>query len=297
MRTKLFLIGAAAWLGLSACATAPTQQPQPPVALLDAHTHMMVENISPDEEIARLKAAGVSRVLLMHTEPEVIAAMARKYPDFVIPSLSVARPTVKGVHLDKDTGPLMARLRAERAICGFGEVPAASIGDPDSLRGVYAAAASTGAPLNMHIDLAKPEAVAAVEAAATANPKMHLVLAHLGWTAGPELIGGLLDAHPNLYTDVSIRFDAPGSLPWRNNGVDLSVLAADGSIPPAWRAVITRHPDRFLFAMDINSFGPRYTMMSELVMVARKALAPLPRPVQEAIAHGNAERLLAGCGR
>ncbi len=66
-------------------------------------------------------------------------------------------------------------------------------------------------------------------------------------------------------------------------------------MPPAWRAVMERHPDRFLFAMDINSFGPRYTITADLVKTGRKALASLPRPLAEAVAHGNAERLLRGC--
>jgi len=281
---------------LATCATA-SPRAVAPVPLLDAHTHLMVEILSADEEIALLRKAGLDRVMLMHTDPDVISALARKYPGFVIPSLSVARPTVKGLHLDADTGPLMLRLRQARQICGFGEIPGFIFGDNPDFQSVYAAAAATGAPVNIHTDLAKPENVAALEAAASAYPKAHFVLAHLGWTAGPELIGRLLDAHPNLYTDVSIRFDPPGSLPWRNNGLDLSILTADRTLQPGWRALIERRPDRFLFAMDINSFGPRYTMMEELVATARKALAPLPRPIQAAIAHGNAERLLAGCGR
>jgi predicted TIM-barrel fold metal-dependent hydrolase len=137
---------------------------------------------------------------------------------------------------------------------------------------------------------------AELEATLSALPSLQFVLAHLGWTAGPDLIGRLLDAYPNLYTDLSIRLDPPGSLPWRNNGLDLSILAADLSFLPAWRALIERHADRFLFAMDINSFGPRYTLAEQLVSTARAALAPLPRPVQEAVAHANIERLLRGCG-
>jgi predicted TIM-barrel fold metal-dependent hydrolase len=288
--------GVCAALTVAGAGTGARAAGPPPLALFDAHTHMMVEAITPDEEIARLKKAGIARVLLMHTDPDVIAALARKYPGYVIPSLSLARPTVKGVHLDQNTGALMARLSADHAVCGFGEIPGTSFGDNESLRAVYAAAASSGAPVIVHTDLAKPANVAALEAAASAYPEMHLVLAHLGWTAGPELIGRLLDAHPNLYTDVSIRFDPPGSLPWRNNGLDLSVLTSDGAIQPQWRALIERHPDRFLFAMDINSFGPRYQMMEQLVQTARKALAPLPRPIQESVAHDNAERLLQDCG-
>jgi predicted TIM-barrel fold metal-dependent hydrolase len=271
---------------------------QPPLAFFDAHTHMMVENLTPDEEVALLKKAGIAHVLLMHNEPEVIAALARKYPGFVIPSLSFTRPTSKSVHLDENAGPLVTSLYADHAICSVGEIGGGSFDAASApLRLIYAAAAASGAPVNVHTDIGKAENLAAVEAALSTYPKMKFVLAHLGWTAGPDLIGRLLDAHPNLYTDMSIRLDPPGSLPWRNNGLDLSILRADNTFQPEWRALIERHLDRFLFAMDINSFGLRYTITEVLVSTARKALAPLPQPVQEAIAHGNIERLLGGCGR
>ena len=295
MRLSL-LLGAAA-----ACAATlawPAGAAAPPLAFVDAHTHLMVENLTPDEEVALLRKAGIARVVLMHNEPEVIAALAKKHPGFVIPSLSFTRPTEKSVHLDDAAGPLTARLYAGHAICSVGEIGGGNFSaDSGPLRAIYAAAAASGAPVNVHTDLARAENLAAVEAALSAYPKLHFVLAHLGWTAGPDLIGRLLDAHPNLYTDLSIRLDPPGSLPWRNNGLDLSVLRADDTFQPEWRALIERHPDRFLFAMDINSFGPRYTITEELVSTARKALAPLPRKVQEAVAHGNIERLLHGCGR
>ncbi len=288
-------------LGAAACAamlSMPVPAQEPPLAFFDAHTHMMVENLTPDEEIALLRKAGITHVVLMHNEPEVIAALARKYPGFVIPSLSFTRPTPKSVQLDETAGPLVAKLYADHAICSVGEIGGGNFNAASSpLRSIYAAAAASGAPVNVHTDIAKPENLAAVEAAVSTYPNMKFVLAHLGWTAGPDLIGRLLDAHPNLYTDMSIRLDPPGSLPWRNNGVDLSILRADNTFQPEWRALIERHPDRFLFAMDINSFGRRYTMTEELVRTARQALAPLPRPVQEAIAHGNLERLLGNCGR
>lgn len=286
---------AAALIGLTGCA-ATGLRTAPPLRLLDVHTHMMIENITPDAEVALLKQAGIDRVVMMHNEPPVLAALARKYPGFVIPSLGLTRAaTGPGLRLDANSGTAMERAYRDGGACAFGEIPGTIFGESADINAIYAAATSTGAPLLWHIDLAKPETVAMVERAATANPKMNLILGHLGWTAGPELIGRLLDAHPNLYTEVSIRFDAPGSLPWRNNGADLSILAADETVPPAWRAVMERHPDRFMFAMDINSFGPRYTITADLVKTGRKALASLPRPLAQAIAHGNAERLLRGC--
>lgn len=268
----------------------------PPLRFVDSHTHLMIENLTPDEEVALLKKAGLSGVVLMHNVPDEIAALAKKYPGFVIPSLSFTRPGPKSPRLDDNAGPLVSSLSADHRICSVGEMNGASLeADKGPLHGLYAAAAASGAPVIVHTDLANPDNIRAVESAVTTYPKLKFVLAHLGWTAGPELIGRLLDAHRNLYTDLSIRLDPPGSIPWRNNGLDLTVLQADDTFQPAWNALILRHPDRFLFAMDINSFGMRYTLTEQLVATARKALAPLPRKVQEGIAHGNIERLLRGC--
>ena len=294
-RTLLTLSAAACAMTLAGPATVSAQAP---VALLDMHAHMMVENITPDEEIALLKKVGLNRVLFMHSDPEALSALARKYPDFIIPALSITpRGGPKGLKLDEAAGPALQKLASDKTICAFGEISGgAGYGDTPTFRAIYAAAEATGAPISLHIDLVKPETVAALEAGLKAYPKMKLILAHLGWTADAALIGRLLDAYPNLYTDVSIRFDAPGSLAWRNNGLDLSILDKDEHVPADWLAVMKRHPDRFLFATDINSFGPRYTIEEDLVKTARKALAPLPRPLQDAIGHGNAEKLLKGCG-
>jgi predicted TIM-barrel fold metal-dependent hydrolase len=288
------LAAAAAFVGTQGLA-----QDSPPIKFVDVHMHVMTENITPDEEVALMKKVGVSRAVFMDNDPEKLAALAKKYPEFVIPSISITRPTPNGLGLNENTGPEIEKLYKEHKICAIGEVGGGNLSADSAgrapIRGILAAAQNTGAPIIFHIDLAKPETVAAVESVLTAYPKMKFVLAHLGWTAGPDLIGRLLDAHSNLYTDVSIRLDAPGSLAWRNRGLDLSVLQADETFPPAWRAVIDRHPDRFLFATDINSFGPRYTIAADLMATARKALASLPRTTQELIAHGNVERLLGSC--
>ena len=274
---------------------------QAPLRLIDAHTHVMTENITPDEEVALLKKAGINRVVFMHNVPEELATLTKKYPGFVIPALSVSRnPTAKGVKLDENTGATLSKLFADGAICVLGEVPGRFDGPPEDVakyrRAIYAAANANSAPINAHLDFASAETLAFTEQALKDFPKAKFMLAHLGWTAGPELMGRLLDTYPNAYTDVSIRFDAPGSLPWRNNGLDLSILTADGGFQPGWRELIERHPDRFLFAMDINSFGPRYTITQDLADTARKALAKLTPRTRLAVAHGNIQRILNGCG-
>jgi hypothetical protein len=121
-------------------------QPKPPapVKLLDSHTHMMIENLTPDEEIAMLKKAGLDGVILIHTDADVIAALGKKYPDFVIPSLGLGRPQVKGLHLDADSGPTMAKAYAAHQVCSFGEIPGGDFGTNPNLDAIYAVAQSTG---------------------------------------------------------------------------------------------------------------------------------------------------------
>jgi hypothetical protein len=141
MRNTVSIIAAAALAAtLAGCASGSGASGPPP--LLDAHTHMMIENITPDAEIDLLKQAGIARVVLIHYDPEVIAALAKTYPGYVIPALGVARPQVKGVHLDADTGPLMAKLYTEHAICAFGEITG-GFADNANFDAIYAAAAST----------------------------------------------------------------------------------------------------------------------------------------------------------
>ena len=56
------------------------QDPQP-IKFVDVHMHMMVENITPDEEIALMKKVGVSRAVFMHNEPDKLQEIAKRYED------------------------------------------------------------------------------------------------------------------------------------------------------------------------------------------------------------------------
>ena len=75
------------------------------------------------------------------------------------------------------------------------------------------------------------------------------------------------------------------------------MLDANNALQPEWRRLMERYPDRFLFAMDISPTGPRGRDQRavELADIARKALSVLLRASQEAIAHGNVEKLLQDC--
>ncbi|MDF7775305.1 amidohydrolase family protein [Sphingomonas sp. AOB5] len=291
MRASLCLVA----LALAGCAS--TRE----IPFVDAHSHL-VPNLTPDEEVAKFRASGLRAVVIMNPDPAAMRDLGSRHGDFVIPFLSIARlPEMAGIRLTPNAAAAMATVEAEGAVCGLGEVPTRvvpatepsddlALFNPDRLP-VYALANARALPLNIHVTIDTPAVEAAVSRIAREYPRMKLILAHAGWSAGPDVLGRLLDAHPNLYADLSIRLDpAAGFVQPR----ETTILAADGSLLPEWRALIERHPDRFMFAMDITG-AERPAYIERLIAIARQAFAPLPRKLQHALAHGNIERLLAGC--
>ncbi|MGR4866583.1 amidohydrolase family protein [Caulobacter sp. LARHSG274] len=271
------------------------------IPYVDAHSHLLTI-MAPDEEIALFRAAGLAGVVIMHPDPEALERVAKRHPGYVTPSISLARTAgMTGLRPGPEAVSAFARLQAKGSVCGFGELPtrydpalypsdAASFGSPFRQR-IYALAQGRKTPVSAHVSLESPETIAAVEAVAADHPDMPLILAHAGWSAEADLIGRLMAGHPNLYADLSIRLDPARA---DNPNLRLSILTADGVLKPEWRAVIERFPGRFLFAMDVTEAN-RHGRIPELLATARRAFAPLPREVEDAVAHGNIQRLMRGC--
>jgi predicted TIM-barrel fold metal-dependent hydrolase len=275
-----------------------------PVRYVDAHVHL-VRVLTASEEIAALKAAGVARGVFMHPEIAELKAATAIDPKFGIPFISIARiPAMKGLRLGPDSAAAMAALYAKGEVCGFGEIPtriepraepddASHILNPDR-QAIYAAANARGVPVNMHISLTNPATVKAVETIAARYPRMPIILAHAGWDADAATNAALMAKHPNIHADLSIRLDHPATA--SPNEVKLSVVGADGALKPDWRALIERFPDRFLFGLDVTG-DQRPLRIAQLVRDAKVTLGALPRRVEEAVAHGNIERLIGSCGK
>lgn len=288
---------------LLACAMPGAAQERKPVRYVDAHVHLNPE-LGPDVEFKALRAAGIERGFVMHPDQARLRAAIAADPRFVIPFASIARtPTMEGMRLGPDTAQALGALWAKRAVCGLGEIPtrieprtlptdAAALLAPER-QAVYALANAKRIPVNLHVSLAAPESEAAIATIARRYPQMSLILAHAGWETGAEVMARLMGAHRNINADLSIRLDRPGTgLP---NEAGLSIVDARGALKPEWRAVIERFPTRFLFALDVSD-ARRLARVPVLVADARLALGALPRRVEEAVAHGNAERIAGSCG-
>jgi predicted TIM-barrel fold metal-dependent hydrolase len=300
-------------LSLAACASVPPPAAQ--VRYIDAHSHILAQ-MSAAEEVALLRASGISGAIIMHPEMGPIDAMRAGNEGFIVPAVSLARlPQMPGLHLGPQAASVMAGLADRGEACGFGEIPTRimprteptddlSLLNPDR-RAIYAAANARGLVVSLHIDITDAKVEASVATIAQDYTRAKIVLAHSGWSAAPGVIARLMDRYPNVYGDLSVRLDPAGglqasalpanSLP-PGNGNSISILQADGTIQPAWQALMLRHADRFLFAMDMTEEQrPKYAGL--LVTTARKALGTLGTAAENAIAHGNAERLYAGCAR
>jgi hypothetical protein len=293
-------------LGLAALAVASSgvARPAPPVRYIDAHSHFN-GSMPVGEIISRMRAAGLSAVVIMHPEVAELRATTNANPGFVVPFVSVARiPAMRGIRLSPATAPTMAGLETEGAVCGFGEIPtrieprteaddAAALRAPDR-EAIYWLADSQRVPVNLHVSLSSASTVAAIEDIAAKYPHAPITLAHAGWEADAALIGRLMDTHPNIFADLSMRLDHPASA-----GTDtarITIVGADGQLKADWAKLIVRHKTRFMFGLDISG-EQRPLMIAALVADGRAILGHLPRRVEEAVAHGNIERLTARCGR
>jgi len=305
----------AAALALSVTLAAPlsAQSPTAPVRYIDAHSHI-AEGLTLDEEIAAFRQAGLAGVVIMHPDAPALQALAIRNKGYVVPFISLARlPQMAGLRLSPGTAATMTGLYAAGATCGFGEIPTRivprteptddlSLLNADRMR-IYAEASRLRLPVNLHVDIASPQVEASIDLIAKLNRNATIVIAHAGWSADPKRIERLMAGNRNVMADLSVRLDpigglpadplAPGSLPPGAADV-ISILQNDGTIQPAWAALLRRFPDRFLFAMDITqSQRPKYIGL--LLETARKALSPLGAGVENAVAHGNFERITASC--
>lgn len=298
-------------LAIAGCAT--TQPAAAPVPYIDAHSHVLPD-YSLEAEAALMREAGLAGFVLMDPRTDMLRQVRPGNEGYASASLSIARlPQMPGLRLGPDSASAMTAAIDQGFACGFGEIPTrivprAEASDAEALvapdrMAIYRAANTRGVPVNLHVDIANPEVEAAISSIAREHPRARIVLAHAGWSAPAQTIARLMDAHPNIMADLSVRLDPAGGLPASplaagsmppGAGSIITFVRADGSLEPEWRDLLVRHSDRFLFAMDLTEHErPRFARL--LLETARKALSPLGARVENAVAHGNIERLFAGC--
>jgi hypothetical protein len=107
-------------------------------------------------------------------------------------------------------------------------------------------------------------------------PNARLIWAHTGiGGATVQRVQALLAKYPQLMGELSYR---PG------------LTCGDGTLCPEWRALILKHPDRFLIGSD-TWVNQRWQYYDELMSGYRRWLGDLPPEVARRIAWDNGARL------
>jgi predicted TIM-barrel fold metal-dependent hydrolase len=294
--------GLLAVLAASALARARAAEAAGPYAgpLVDAHAHLK-DGIGPDPAglLALHDRIGVQGALLFG-EPWSLATDARDLaPGRIVPILAegyanALHPDASYMHPDG-----LAGLFAANVVRGLGEIicrhsafqlgasggyyraPANDVpADHPALVEAYRVAGSFGGPVTIHQEWWFADEL---ERAARAAPDTPIIWAHAGH-GDVTTTRRLLERNPNLHADLSARS------PWLGPGTVLT--RSDGSLDPAWAALLRDHADRFLVGLDL--FVPAHYQTEyagQMVGYYRGLLGQLEPDVAALIATGNAARL------
>jgi predicted TIM-barrel fold metal-dependent hydrolase len=250
--------------------------------LIDAHSHVSSATVI-DAYAAAMKRHNVAKVVLLGVggvqkeDAAWIGAAAKKYPDLVLAGVPVPDPTSEG-----QAARLDAALRAGGRALGEVHIRQVSRkidrnpGDP-AFGKILDVAAMHKVPVVIHDEL--DEAAAAALAGALASHRSATIILAHGGGGTPARLDALLGKHPNLLVDLSgMHFQRTPAL-----------APEKGPLDPAWKALIEKHPDRFLMGVDVwaaRLFEP--AQLDRLFAWTRRVLGELKPEVAERVAHRNA---------
>jgi predicted TIM-barrel fold metal-dependent hydrolase len=282
------------------------------IRMIDAHSQVD-SSVGLDQVLSVMDEAGIAHAILssLHGASRAgdIVDAARRHPGRITPSIGLKA----GRYRDGDPAAI-ERVRKMASGPSFGALSEVMVlheakgrdgkaapeiivaFDSPSVRAAVAIARERRWPLVVHIEFGFAYAqnqfdryMQGLERLAAENRDLAVALTHMGQlnAANAER---LIQAHPNLHFLTS-----HANTVWlgsRNSGSAAWINLFDGDVlAPEWRALIQRHPDRFVLAFDAvydQDWGPSYVSQVRLWKAAFKTL---PADVARAVAHGNAERL------
>ena len=286
------------WPGWTAAATAPVAQaPRYAGPIVDTHAHLEAESgVGIDTFMALYDQTGVKGGWMMGV-PWMLATEAwERYPDRVVPFLAeeytetvgpqsvyrnhAALSDLLGGGYGRGLGEMILRHSAFSLAGGYSAGATNVPADHPSLLPTYAVAGRHGVPVVVHQEAAFAEEL---ERAVRGAPDTRFVWAHAGHGSA-SLMRGMLARNANLYADLAAR------TPWL--GPSTVLTRADGSLEPAWAALLAEYPDRFTIGLDM--FAPqhyRLPYVRDTVEYYRGVLGRLDPTTAELIGYRNAERL------
>jgi hypothetical protein len=248
--------------------------------LFDAHIHYSAPDWSvypPERVLQILDGAGVARALVSSTPDDGTVRLYERDPRRIVPELRPYRNRGDMTSWFRDPDVLAyVGERLRRGIYrGLGEfhLRAEDASHP-MMRRFVALAVEHGLVMHAHSD------AGAVRELFAHDPRVRVLWAHAGMSAGPDEVAGMLDRYPTLWVELALRTD----------------VASGEALDPEWRALFLRHPDRFLIGTD-TWITSRWEELPRYLAGVRRWLGQLPPDVAERIAHLNGDRLYAPATR
>ncbi len=281
MKTSTVSLGAGLFSAALLVCASPVRAVDARYPIFDTHVHYSEPAwsvYSAMEIIAKFDRAGVVRALVSSSPDDGTLALFKLAPTRVVPELRPYRGAVGSGNwtLDAETPAYLEGRLAKTKYAGIGEFHLLGVQQVATpvVKKVIEFAIERDILLHVHSD------ADVINALFAAEPRLNIIWAHAGLSDPPEVIGPTLDAHRNLWADLSIReFD----------------LLNGGRLDPVWRALLMRHADRFMVGSD-TWVTAQWDGYDEILATNRLWLAQLPVEAARAIAYQNAVKLFGTGG-
>lgn len=242
--------------------------------IFDAHIHYshdVWDAIAPVEAIRRLRALGIKRAMVSSSSDEGTQRLYQADPTFVVPVLRPYRKrgTIETWMYDETVIPYLKERLAKYRYAGIGElhIDGEQAYTP-VMKEIIRLAKQYNLMLHVHSD------AKAIEFIFKQDPNARILWAHAGFDYA-VIVGKLMDKYDNLWADLSFRGE----------------IINEGRIMKAWRILLERHADRFLFGLD--TYEPeRWLYIKPAMQWQRDLLDGLPTEVAKKIAHENGDKMI-----
>ena len=242
--------------------------------IFDAHIHYshdVWDAIAPADAIRRLRALGIKRIMVSSSSDEGTQRLFQADPNFVIPVLRPYRKrgTIETWMYDETVIPYLKERLAKYRYAGIGElhIDGEQAYTP-VMQEIIRLAKKYNLLLHVHSD------AQAIKFIFEQYPEARILWAHAGFDYA-VIVGKLMDKHQNLWADLSFRGE----------------IINEGRLMKAWRILLERHADRFLFGID--TYEPlRWLQLKYAMQWQRELLDTLSVESAKKIAYENGDKMI-----
>ena len=273
-------------------------QAQPPVADMHLHYKWTQQDVtSPADAVNVLEQENIVMGVVIGTPAELALALQSRAPEKIVPIFSPYREGGDWHRWAYDDATV---TRARAALSsgqyhGIGELHviggfAPSLEKAAVLKQLLALAIEFDVPVMIHTEFSRPDFM---QVLCRQFPDARILWAHSGAVLEPGDVASVLEQCGNVWGGLGARD------PWRF--VDNPLTSEDGTLLPAWKALLLKYPDRFMVGSDpvwpvdrLDSWDEADTGWQELGrfwQFHRSWLAQLPDDVARKIGCANAVAL------